>query len=248
MKRIMTLLLVLVSTWTSTAFGQTIYIQIFEGKICDTSTYAIMKAEKIQRMKNIFPNKDVKVTINDNLKLVRRTTDSLIYSYMWDIKISDPITKGGKFFEPTDYINKEFPIPNLTTLDNEKINIGNLKGKPTLINFWFTSCKPCIEEMPVLNKFKAQLKDSVNFVAITFEPTHKVRTFLKKHNFTYTHIVNAKEFIESMKMSVFPVNIFLDSNGIVRKVKHGIPYVFDENKKMKMGDGTEFLIALRELL
>jgi hypothetical protein len=49
-------------------------------------------------------------------------------------------------------------------------------------------------------------------------------------------------------MSSFPANIFLDKNGIVRKIENGIPYIVDENGKMRMGDGNEFLETLRELL
>jgi cytochrome c biogenesis protein CcmG/thiol:disulfide interchange protein DsbE len=60
------------------------------------------------------------------------------------------------------------------------------------------------------------------------------------------------KFTNSMSMTAFPVNIFLDKNGIVRKIESGIPYVIDnnknKNKKMKMGDGNEFLTVLRELL
>lgn len=136
----------------------------------------------------------------------------------------------------------------MTALDNRKISINSLKGKPTLINFWFTTCKPCIEEMPVLNAIKTQLIDSVNFLAITFETTEKTKAFLNKHKFNFTQIANAKEFTDSMKMQAFPVNIFLDKNGIVRKIEKGIPYIIDDKKQLIMGDGKEFLAAIRELL
>lgn len=248
MNRIKTLFSIIVCTWTFTVFGQTKYIETSDGRIVDTTTYANMKAEEIQKMKKFFPTKEVKVTIKDNFKEVRRTSDSIIYSYKWDIKIGDPKAKEEKSFEPDDYLDKEFPLPLMTTLDNKKINIDSLKGKPTLINFWFTTCKPCIEEMPVLNAIKNQLKDSVNFVAITFESTAKAKAFLKRYKFNFSQIANAKKFTESMNMSAFPVNIFLDKNGIVRKIENGIPYIVDDKKKMKMGNGKEFLEALRELL
>jgi cytochrome c biogenesis protein CcmG, thiol:disulfide interchange protein DsbE len=51
-----------------------------------------------------------------------------------------------------------------------------------------------------------------------------------------------------MNMTSFPVNIFLDKNGIVRKIEGGIPYIIDDSEEIKMGDGKEFLTALRELL
>jgi thiol-disulfide isomerase/thioredoxin len=199
-------------------------------------------------MKNIFPTKDLKVTIKDNFKEIKKTKDSLIYAYKWDIQIGDPRVKEKKSFDPDDYIDKEFPLPTLKTLDNKSISINDLKGKPTLINFWFTTCKPCIEEMPVLSEIKNQLKDSVNFIAITFEPIEKVKAFLIKYKFNYTQIASASKVTESMNIEAFPVNIFLDKNGIVRKIESGIPYILDDKKQMKMGDGKEFVAALRELL
>jgi cytochrome c biogenesis protein CcmG/thiol:disulfide interchange protein DsbE len=241
-------LLTTLSILTSIAFGQTKYIKTTDGEIVDTVTYSKLKGIQVEKMKSIFPTKGIKIVIKDNFKEIKRTKDSLIYTYVWDIKIGDPKAKESKSFEPDDYIDKEFPLPNLRTLDNKKISINDLKGKPTLINFWFTTCKPCIEEMPVLSGIKTQLKDSVNFIAITFEPNEKVKAFYKKHKFSFTQIANAEKFTDSMNMEAFPVNIFLDKNGVVKKIESGIPYLLDDKKKMKMGDGKEFLIALRELL
>ena len=243
-----TILLIVLSIWTCTSFGQTKYILTPEGTIVDTATYSIMKAELFQKMKSIFSANEIKLTIKDNFKEVRRTPDSLIYSYKWDVKIGYPKLKDKTSFNPDDYFDKEFPLPSMTSLGNKRINIDSLKGKPTLINFWFTTCKPCIEEIPVLNKIKSQLKDSANFIAITFESIEKTRTFLNRHKFSFTQIANAKNFTESMNMSAFPVNIFLDKNGIVRKIESGIPYIIDGEKKMKMGDGKEFIETLRLLL
>jgi cytochrome c biogenesis protein CcmG, thiol:disulfide interchange protein DsbE len=236
---------ILTSAWT---YGQTKYILTNQGEIVDTVAYHKIKNAKIEEIKNILPSKDVKVSIKDNFKIVRQNQDSLIYSYNWDIQVGEPKVKEKKTFGPEDYLDKEFPLPLLTTLDNKKLSIKDLKGKPTLINFWFTTCKPCIEEMPILNGIQSQLKDSVNFLAITFENTEKSKAFLKRHKFTFTQIINAQKFINSINMTSFPVNIFLDKNGIVRKIENGIPYIIDEGKKMKMGDGKEFLTALRELL
>lgn len=39
-----------------------------------------------------------------------------------------------------------------STLDNKKIELSKLKGQVVVLNFWFTRCQPCIEEMPGFNK------------------------------------------------------------------------------------------------
>lgn len=243
------LLLTTLAVLTSAgAFAQTKYIKTNKGEIMDTVAYAKLKDARIERMKSLFPKNDMEVTITESFEEIKRTKDSLIYTYNWAMRIIEKKVKETESFDADDYIGKEFPLPTLNTLDNKKLSINDLKGKPTLINFWFTTCKPCIDEMPVLSRIKNQLKDSVNFIAITFEPTHKVKAFYKKHKFNFTQIADAKKFTDAMNMEAFPINIFLDKNGIVTKIESGIPYTFSEKKKMKMGDGEDFITILRELL
>ena len=246
MSKINPLLFTFLCLVAANAFGQTTYLITPEDKIIDSVKYVDIKMKKIQQMKSIFPSKEV--TIKESFKEVRRTLDSIIYAYEWVVNVSEP--EEGKVFDSNSYLNKEFKLPTLTTLNNKKINVTNLKGKPTLINFWFTTCIPCIEEMPILNQIKEQLKDSVNFIAITYESSEKVRTFLQKHKFNFTQITNAGKYIESMSIATFPLNIFLDKNGIVRKIENGIPYKIDviDNKELKIIDGKDFLEALRKLL
>jgi cytochrome c biogenesis protein CcmG, thiol:disulfide interchange protein DsbE len=173
MKLIHSALIISILSISANSFGQTKYIQTNEGTVVDTVTYAKIKKDQIDKVKSVFPSKDCKVTIKDNFKEVKRTKDSLIYSYKWEIenKYTIATEKKQKSFEPENYIDKIFQMPTLKTIDNKTITLDKLKGKPTLINFWFTTCKPCIEEMPVLNKIRQQLKDSVNFIAITYEST-----------------------------------------------------------------------------
>ncbi|MBS1545279.1 MAG: TlpA family protein disulfide reductase [Bacteroidetes bacterium] len=151
-------------------------------------------------------------------------------------------------FTPEKYLNKEFPLSGLRTLDNQKIGIGNLKGKPTLINFWFTACKPCIEEMPVLNELKSRFLDSVNFIAITYDPRGKVIKFLEKHRFDFTHIADARSFTDKLGMRAYPVNMFLDKDGIVRNVEIGMRYPLDENKQPVAHTAKAFQGILTRLL
>ena len=64
---------------------------------------------------------------------------------------------------------------NLQTIDSQNISFSDIKNKPTIINFWFTSCKPCVEEMPVLNKLVKKYSDKVNFISITPDNKETVR-------------------------------------------------------------------------
>lgn len=48
----------------------------------------------------------------------------------------------------------KIPEQNFKSIDGEKITIGGIQHKPTLINLWFIQCPGCIAEMPALNRLK----------------------------------------------------------------------------------------------
>lgn len=101
--------------------------------------------------------------------------------------------------------------------------------------------------MPILNGIYEKYKDDFNFIAITFEPKTKVKKFLKKHPFNFTHVIEAQSFIDQLGISSYPKNFLLDENGIIRHIENGIPYTMTEDKKLVMGDGKEFINLLEEM-
>ena len=150
--------------------------------------------------------------------------------------------------DPEDWVGRVFPLPELKTIRGENVSLEKLRGKPTLINFWFTTCAPCVAEMPVLNKLKEKYGESVNFIALAADSQEKVRNFLAKRTFNFVHVVNEKFITEELHVKAFPKNVFLDKNGHVYKVEDGVPYVVDGQHKPKMGDGKEFEFILDRLL
>ncbi len=126
-----------------------------------------------------------------------------------------------------------------------------LNGKPTLVNFWFTACPPCIDEMPVLNSIAEQYAEDYNFVAITYESKEKVDAFLEKHEFNFEHFTGAQEFIDQIGISAYPKNVILDAQGTVKQVLGGIAYISNaddsEEVTLEMGDGEDLIRALESL-
>jgi len=101
--------------------------------------------------------------------------------------------------------------------------------------------------MPILNKIYDEYKEKYNFIAVTYESQKQVDKFLKKHLFKFLHIVDAGEFTDKLQLKSYPVNLFLDKNGIVIYSEYGIPYERDEKGKLKIGDGKGFIKKLEKL-
>jgi thiol-disulfide isomerase/thioredoxin len=200
-----------------------------------------LKTSELKTKYEKISNKEVFVGFNiDNTET---KTDSIISFGKFEIK--DTNTFKGPLSE---YIGKKLPEMILTVINGKKISINKLNGKPTLINFWFTACAPCIDEMPILNKIHDEYKEKYNFIAITFESQKQVDKFLKKYLYKFLHIVDAREFTDKLHLKSYPVNLFLDKNGIVKYSENGIPYEQDENGKIKIGDGKDFIKKLEKLL
>lgn len=120
------------------------------------------------------------------------------------------------------WLNQEAPKFLFEDLNGDSISLNDLRGKVTLVNFWFTRCPPCIAEMPYLNQIKKdyQGKD-VNFLSMAPENRAEVIRFLEKHPFSFRHIPDADAFLKKFGVG-FPKNILIDRKGIVRYVGGGI--------------------------
>ncbi len=186
-------------------------------------------------LKNRFTqtlNKEMSVYVVENNREI--IGDSLIKHVTFDIRngdtapVKDPLTQ----------------LIGQTLKDNPMV----LNGKPTLVNFWFTACPPCIDEMPVLNSIAEKYAEDYNFVAITYESKEQVAAFLEKHEFNFEHFTDAQEFIDQIGISAYPKNIILDAQGTVKKVLGGIAYVINaddfQEMDLKMGNGEELIRAL----
>ena len=117
-----------------------------------------------------------------------------------------------------------------------------------MINLWFTSCSPCIEEMPVLNELKSKYGEKFNFLAITYDSESKVKALLEKHKFEFTHIVNSKKLTTKLGFNGYPINLFLDKNGVVKIIEGNVPIYENEVGEITMSDGIEFIQILEKLL
>ena len=157
--------------------------------------------------------------------------------------------KSGELFKETiyEFKGKELPKFELNLLSGKKLNSESLKGKPTIINFWFSNCAPCIEEMPLLNEIKTEFGNEVNFISMTFQNPNDVNEFLKTHDFDFTHIVNSKEYIKTFGMFGYPKTLILDKDLVIVEIEKMIPKDIENEEKNKAEFKTRLSKQLTEL-
>lgn len=59
--------------------------------------------------------------------------------------------------------------PDYHTADGGSGRFADARGKWLLINYWAEWCKPCIEEMPALNRFQQQHRDRVLLLTVNYD-------------------------------------------------------------------------------
>lgn len=126
-------------------------------------------------------------------------------------------------------LGKAAPAFELTDLDGKQWSLEKLKGIIVVLNFWFTSCAPCIREMPELNKLvKTYHSREIVFLAITFNDANQTRAFQKKYVFDYTLIPDSKAVIEKYRVSSYPTSMIIDQHGNLKKIMHSSPKIGEE--------------------
>jgi thiol-disulfide isomerase/thioredoxin len=65
--------------------------------------------------------------------------------------------------------------------DGGELSLANLRGKPLLVNFWATWCPPCIEELPMIDRFfRDQAASGWQVIGLAIDQPSSVRKFLEK--------------------------------------------------------------------
>lgn len=101
-------------------------------------------------------------------------------------------------------------------------------GEPRWVNVWATWCKSCVEEMPMIEEWRAKLPGDVMFVSADEEP-EALSAFSKKHPALpkSEHMKapeSLPEWMKSLSLDAgagLPLHIFVNAEGKVRCIRAG---------------------------
>jgi cytochrome c biogenesis protein CcmG, thiol:disulfide interchange protein DsbE len=115
----------------------------------------------------------------------------------------------------------------------ETIGLSKYRGKPVVLNFWATWCRPCWDEHPTLTATARGAGDQVQFVGIVFQDEEsKILDFLRARGWAYPTLVDEKgKTAIAYGIGGVPETFFLDKNGnIVAKYEGPMtPEIIQEN-------------------
>ncbi len=126
-------------------------------------------------------------------------------------------------------INTPAPEFTLKDLHGNKVSLSNYRGKVVLLNFWSTTCGPCLEEIPSLIELQREFKSQgLVVLGIALDPSAKpVQELVAKLKVEYTNLMDINNDVYFDVYGLFgqPISLIVDRNGVVReKILGGIDW------------------------
>lgn len=155
----------------------------------------------------------------------------------------DPNAQGGAIASPESVgiePGEVAPDFELETLDGSLIRLSDLQGKKVILNFWYTWCPPCREEMPEMQKFYDEYGDDVEIVAVNLTEMEKseqdIHDFIDEFSFTYTVPLDRDSNVsDQYKIYAAPTSYFIGTDGIVQQPRWIGPMEYEFMEEMVNG-------------
>lgn len=110
----------------------------------------------------------------------------------------------------------QFSLPLLTN-PGEQLNLGSLRGKAVVVNFWASWCTPCRAEMPLLQASYSAHHGSVAFVGVDVNDTGSAaQAFLAQVHVSYPVVSDPHGLlVNGYGLEGLPTTEFISPSGVL---------------------------------
>ena len=114
----------------------------------------------------------------------------------------------------------------VTLTDGSTLTLSEVlkEKKGVLINFWFSTCSPCISEFPYLVSAYEKYKDDIEVIALNNYPTDNdmsVKAFKDSMGLTFPVAKDYSRLGQALGVNAYPTSIFIDRYGVICLIEAG---------------------------
>lgn len=113
-------------------------------------------------------------------------------------------------------LNTATPEFKLWLIDDSEVTNEKIKNKVVVFKFWFTSCPPCIEDIPKMNALVKEFENrsDILFIAPALDRKEAVLKLIKKFPFHFKIAYNSMDVSEVFnKKQVYPSYFVINKQG-----------------------------------
>lgn len=126
----------------------------------------------------------------------------------------------GVYQQPVDGVNADVegdlvPDEVLVDVDGTDVRLSDYRGRPLVVNLWFSNCPPCQRELRDFADVHDEVGDRVRFVGIDpFDTVETMQRFAGERGVDYTLLRDPdRSFTAEVGVVAFPVTLFVDEAG-----------------------------------
>lgn len=108
--------------------------------------------------------------------------------------------------------------PNFNISDGTNtVNLASYRGHVVLLNFWFSTCPPCIEELPSLLELHHDMP-RLDIIAVSVDKDAATyQRFVTTHHVDLITVRNPSQTVPTLyHTEAFPETYLIDRNGVIR--------------------------------
>ena len=121
----------------------------------------------------------------------------------------------------------QLPSVQLKDINGKPVDTATLShdGKPFVISFWYTSCKPCLRELKAISEVYEDWQDEtgMKLIAVSTDDAQKLADVKQRAaNWDYEVLLDPnKDFMRAMGVQMNPHVIIIDGNGNIAESRPG---------------------------
>lgn len=121
-------------------------------------------------------------------------------------------------------IGDEAPDFTLVDLNGEEHRLSDYKGKGVFLNFWGTWCKPCVKEMPAMDRqYEIFEEKGVQILAVNIAQSNfEVQRFADQYELDFPIVIDkTKSVMEAYNINPLPTTLLINPEGKIEQISHG---------------------------